>query len=112
MAGRKRSIIIIVILAVCAAVFAVLFFYNRFVSIPRKSYEDAVSFYNAKNYEASEMKFRELGSYKDSLEYLDKISTERTYDNAVEAFEKEDYAASKELFSQVRDYSDSEEYLK
>ena len=30
MAGRKRSIIIIVILAVCAAVFAVLFFYNRF----------------------------------------------------------------------------------
>ena len=112
MAGRKRSIILIAVLAACAAIFAGLFFYNQFVGIPKKSYEDAVSFYEQKNYEAAEKKFKELGSYKDSEEYLEKVTTERTYENAVKAYEEEDYEAAGKLFSQVSDYSDSADYLK
>ena len=111
MTDRERSLIITVILAACAAIFAGLFFYNQFVSIPDKNYKEAVSFYEMHNYEAAQAKFEALGSYRDSAVYLEKISKESTYDKAVKAFESGDYAAAKELFSQISDFSDSKNYL-
>ncbi len=111
MTNKRNYIIAIVALAVCAAVFASLYFYGQFVSTPQKNYDEAVSFYEMKNYEAAEVKFKDLGSYKDAADYLVKISDERTYDQAVKAFEAEDYAAAKELFSQIGDFAESRDYM-
>ena len=112
MENKKVSIIIMIALAACAAVFAGLYFFTVFSSIPQKNYTEAVAFYELKNYEAAEAKFRDLGSYRDSAEYLEKISVERTYDHAVKAYEAGDFETSKELFSQIGDYEDSGAYLK
>lgn len=96
--------------SICAVIFiiCVLSYINKNVIQPKRKYDKAIELIDNHNYEEGYELLKELGTYKDSLDYV----TENMYQRAVDAFNKGDYKEAQLLFSDIEDYSDAKSYLK
>ena len=96
--------------SICAVIFiiCVLSYINKNVIQPKRKYDKAIELIDNHNYEEGYELLKELGTYKDSLDYV----TENMYQRAVDAINKGDYKEAQLLFSDIEDYSDAKSYLK
>ena len=107
---RRWKKIIVIASSICAVIFiiCVLSYINKNVIQPKRKYDKAIELIDNHNYEEGYELLKELGTYKDSLDYV----TENMYQRAVDAFNKGDYKEAQLLFSDIEDYSDAISYLK
>lgn len=91
-------------------ILACLFFALSFglCSCKSSDYKDAVSQYEAGQYQQAKELFIALGEYKDSVEFIDRCS----YQDAISQYEAGQYQQAKKVFIELGEYEDSSEYVK
>ena len=71
-------------------------------------YKDAVSQYDAGQYQQAKEIFTELGDYKDSTDFVKKCS----YADAISQYDAGQYQQAKKAFTELGEYEDSAEFVK
>ena len=100
----KNTAIILTIVAVLAFSGAIYGFWIRpNVIVPSKKYKEALTLYQNGEYKQAESHFAELGSYRDSEQYLQDIP----YRIAEDLLEQGKYKAARNAFIELGDYRDS-----
>lgn len=105
----KNTAIILTIVAVLAFSGAIYGFWIRPNIIePARKYKEALALYQNGEYTQAESRFAELGSYRDSEQYLQNIP----YCIAEDLLEQEKYEAARNAFIELGDYRDSADRAK
>lgn len=105
----KNTAIILTMVAVMAVVGSVYGFWIRpNVIEPARKYKEALALYQNGEYKQAESRFTELGSYRDSEQYLQDIP----YRIAEDLLEKGKYEAARNGFLELGDYRDSADRAK
>lgn len=100
----KNTAIILAIVAVLAVVGSIYGFWIRpNIFLPAKKYKEALALYQNGEYKQAESRFAELGSYRDSEQYLQNIP----YCIAEDLLEQGKYEAARNAFLELGDYRDS-----
>lgn len=92
-------------------------YYNDITNkINNTKYNLAIQYFKTEDYDNSKLLFEELGSYKESKKYLDKIEIKKLtqlkediYKKACDLLNKKKYKEALEKFNSILDYSDSQE---
>lgn len=105
----KNTAIILTMVGVMAAVGSIYGFWIRpnFIE-PARKYKEALALYQNREYEQAESCFSELGSYRDSEQYLQNIP----YCIAEDLLEQGKYEAARNAFLELGDYWDSADRAK
>ena len=102
----KNTAIILAIVAVLAVVGSIYGFWIRPNIIePARKYKEALALYQNGEYTQAESRFAELGSYRDSEQYLQDIP----YCVAEDLLEQGKYEAARNTFLELGNYKDSAE---
>lgn len=105
----KNTAIILTIVAVMAVVGSIYGLWIRpNVIEPARKYKEALALYQNGEYKQAESRFAELGSYRDSEQYLQDIP----YRIAEDLLEKGKYEAARNAFLELGDYRDSADRAK
>ena len=105
----KNTAIILTMVAVLAVSGAIYGFWIRpNVLEPARKYKEALALYQNGEYKQAESRFAELGSYRDSEQYLQDIP----YRIAEDLLEKGKYEAARNAFLELGDYRDSADRAK
>lgn len=105
----KNTAIILTIVVVMAVVGYIYGFWIRpSVIVPAKKYKEALALYKDGEYKQAESRFAELGSYRDSEQYLQDIP----YCIAEDLLEQGKYEAARNAFLELGDYRDSADRVK
>ncbi len=82
------------------------------------SYQSAIALYNSKNYELAKAAFEELGTYKDSAEWVEKcdnaileVQMEQKYAAADVLYNEKRYKEAYLAFYEIKDYKDCDDRL-
>lgn len=106
----KREILILLSLAIITA----LLFVSISIIKPKEKYQEAIRLFEENNLEEANEIFEELGDYKESKNYLEKINKEinfQIYKDAYNFYIDGEFENAETLFNQIIDYDDSKEYL-
>ena len=106
---RRNKIMAIGALIVMVGIIIAVFVKN--VIIPPIKYNEAVSIYNDGNYSEAVAKFKELGDYKDSQQYIVNSETEIKYIEATTLYNNGNYLEAITKFKELGDYKDSQQYI-
>ena len=125
--GKKSLIRKMIIPVICIALIAVIgSFVNKYINKnfiePAQKHEAAVALFDGAKYSEASKAFEELGTYKDSDVFVEKIKhimagnadeevMKKKYDYAMEALEAKDYTAAIALFTALDEYQDSADLL-
>mgnify|MGYP001007978606 CR=1 FL=1 len=81
---------------------------------PNKKYKEAIQLFEEDKLEKANTIFKELGDYKESEKYLEKINEEinfQIYKDAFNYYVDGEFENAETLFNQIVDYEDVKEYL-
>lgn len=103
----KKSILVLLVLII---VLAIVIIKNNIVQ-PYLEYKEAVKLFDENKIEEAIMIFTDLGDYKDSIKYLEKVN-DNIYEDAYRQYANGQFEYAEKLFHQIIGYKDTERYLK
>ena len=111
-AKKKKSLGLILGIAIGVVVIVAAALIMFMVVIPKQNYDKAMALYESKNYVEALAAFNNMGDYEESARYARLCQEYIDYNKAVEAFEAGDYDTAYDIFIELGDFEDSAKLAK